>query len=116
MMEIKDYIKEKIREKAIQYCVDCNYIEPDAPPEEYSLEAETAIDAFIHGYEENNLTWEDIRRIGELGGETLAELGDVLTPETMTSAYPTEEAYYSELLRRFNKYKNEDTPTDENPM
>lgn len=51
------------------------------------------------------LTWEDIRKIGEIGGETLAELGD-FSPETMLKAYPTEELYYTEVLRRFKEYKD----------
>lgn len=51
------------------------------------------------------LTWEDIRRIGEIGGETLAELGG-FSPEALRKAYPTEELYYTEVLRRFKEYKD----------
>lgn len=51
------------------------------------------------------LTWEDIRRIGEIGGEMLTELGE-FTQENMLAAYPTEQLYYEEVLKRFNKEKD----------
>lgn len=62
---------------------------------------------FIKGYEQAEkvlaLTWEDIKAVVETADMMVSEVGR--SSQELIQKYPTEKAYYTEVLNRFNKSK-----------
>ena len=90
-----------IQDKAWQYCVDMNYIHPD--DKERSLECETAIAAYVKGYEQARkdleLFWRDVQRIVQIADNLCNNL------EYDKIRDMGEQGYYTEILNRFNNEK-----------
>lgn len=88
----------KAEELALQYCKDMNYILPNDT--ERSLEANTAISAYIKGFKDghrNKLSVEDIERIITIENDMIEQYDRAMLDQM------SDEEYYTEMLKRFNE-------------
>lgn len=70
---------------------------------DFEIKSKDAIVSHIEVKQDLALTWEDMKAIVETADMMVSEANR--SPQELIQKYPTEDAYYTEVLNRFNKSK-----------